>query len=80
MNRTEYEAIHGTQVKPVKPCAVCKSRRDVRMLKNKKNKIFQAAKKRGIESGKIIDLFSQDEITGWHYRVDTDMYTGQGGA
>ena len=78
MNRTEYEAIHGPQVKPRKKCAMCKARGDVAVFRRKQRKALAAAKKRGIESGKVINLFAQDEMTGWHYRVDTDMYSGQG--
>ena len=80
MNRTQYEAIHGTQVK--EPCKFCKADRVARgrvtVKRVKARKAWRLAKSAAIESGKVIQLFEQDEFTGWHYNVRTNAMTGQG--
>ncbi len=81
MNRTQYEALHGTQVK--EPCVMCKAdstrKSQIRRIRVKNNKAFRLAKSAAIESGKVIQLFECDEFTGWHYNVRTNAMTGKGG-
>lgn len=80
MNRTQYEAIHGPSTK--KPCALCNRNRDLRNRVTKYRRMereqLAAAKKAGIQSGSVIELFGQDEFTGWHYNLRTGQLTGKG--
>ena len=80
MNRTQYEAIHGTQVK--EPCKFCKAdyaaRLKVRVKRHKERKAWRLAKSAAIESGKVIQLFERDVFTGWHYNVRTKQMSGSG--
>ena len=82
MNRTQWEAIHGSLVK--EPCRFCRAdnanRLKVRVKRHKDRKAFRLAKSAAIESGKVIQLFECDEFTGWHYNVRTNAMTGKGSA
>ena len=83
MNRTQYEKIHG---KPEhKPCRNCELRNELRrratLARHKKRKAFVSALARGVESGKVIQVWHLDEFTGWHY-IDykgQQGFTGSGG-
>jgi len=81
MNRTQYEKLHGSQVK--QPCALCKARaerdRKVRRKRIDRQTDAMIAKAIGIKDGKVVELFDRDEFTGWHYRIgpnDSRHYTG----
>jgi hypothetical protein len=76
MNRTQWEAIHGSQVK--EPCKFCKfdhaARLKVQVRRHKDRKALRLAKSAAIESGKVVQLFEQDEFTGIHINVRTGNY------
>jgi hypothetical protein len=69
MNRSQYEAIHGSQKR--EPCSLCnhrrnaqQKRREIRIAKAiERNNAINAA----VKSGKLIQVWFQDEFTGWHY-------------
>ena len=83
MNRTQYEKIHG---KPTpNRCRRCEMKDELRrkatLARHKKRKAFVSALARGIESGKVIQVWHLDEFTGWHY-IDykgRQGLTGSGG-
>jgi len=76
MNRTQYEAIHGSQVK-INSCPVCKTAKDIRSMvalkkhRARKNKLI--AMNNAIAEGKVIVLYEKDEFTGLHYQPSEDF-------
>lgn len=69
MNRTQYEAIHGSQIR--QPCKACEHIRERqakgRLLRKKKQAEIARARKAAVASGKVIEVWHRDDFTGWHY-------------
>jgi len=84
MNRTQYEAIHGSQI--AKPCKLCQVRearmKAIRLKRHRDRKDLAIAMEAGRQSGKVIELFERDELTGWHMRLNRQgtrvAFTGRG--
>ena len=77
MNRTQFEKIHGSQVR--QPCKACQHRNErdhkVRQIKRQRRVELANVRKAAIASGKVIEVWRRDDFTGWHY-ID---YNGQQG-